>query len=167
MPVLFGGGLFLVFLLIMQTAVVSRLQLLYGSADLFLLFLATWSLQSKSTKNFEFALLASLLASAVSSLPFYIYFITYFGIVIIVSFLKKRIWQTPLLALTFVIIVATITEHGLTIAWLRLTGTSMRIEQSLALVSVPSLLLNLLLSIPFYAFIHDATSMIYPTEDDV
>lgn len=166
MYVLLGGSLFLIGLLVLQTAIVSRLPLLYGSADLFVLFLSAWALQGKAKKSLEFALLAGLLVGAVSALPFYIYFATYIGIVIIANFLKNRVWQTPLLALAFTIIVSTLVEHGLTILWMRLSGVPLSINQALGLVSVPTILINLLLSIPIYAIINDIVGTLYPSEGE-
>jgi hypothetical protein len=167
MAVLLGGISFLIVLLLFQLAVVSRLPIIYGSADLFILFLSSWALQEKSTKNYEFALIASILVSTVSALPFYIYFITYFGIIFIASVLKKRVWQTPLLALAFTILVATIMEHGLTILWLRLGGNTFPLSQTISLVSIPSILLNLLLSIPVYTVIRNIIGNLFPTESEI
>ena len=167
MTVLLGGIVFLIGLLLLQLAVVSRLPLIYGSADLFILFLSSWALQEKSIKNYEFALISIVLVSAVSALPFYIYFITYFGIIIIANILKKRIWQTPLLALAFTILAATAIEHGLTMVWLRLGGNSFSWAQTLGLVSVPSILLNLLLAIPVYTVIRNIIGSLFPAESEI
>jgi len=166
MAVLIGGIVFLVFLLLFQTAVVSRLPLLYGSADMFILFLSSWALQEKSTKNLEFALVATVIVSAVSALPFYIYFITFFGIIGLSNILKKRVWQTPLLALAFTVLAGTVTEHGLTLLWLRLGGNNIPLTQTIGLVSVPAILLNLLLSIPVYTIIRNLIGSILPIENE-
>jgi hypothetical protein len=166
MAVLFAGIIFLTGLLIFQIAVVSRLTLLYGSSDLFILFLSAWALKGKSIKSLEFAIIAGVLVSFVSALPFYIYFVTYLGIVLIAYNLKKRVWQTPLLALAFTIIVATLVEHGLTILWLRIGGTSIQLTQALSMVSVPALLLNLLISLPVYAIISNIVDSLFPSESD-
>ena len=164
MAILIGGIFFLVGLLLFQTAVISRLPLIYGSSDLFLLFLSSWALQEKSIKNYEFALIAVVFVSVVSALPFYIYFITYVGIVILANILKKRVWQTPLLALAFTVIIATVTEHGLTLLWLRLGGNNIPIIQTIGLVSVPALILNLIFSIPVYVIISNIAGSLFSSE---
>jgi cell shape-determining protein MreD len=146
--------------------VISRLPLINGSSDLFILFLSSWALQNKSIKNYEFALIAVVLISIVSTLPFYIYFITYFGIVFLANILKKRVWQTPILALAFTIIIGTLLEHGLTIIWLRLGGNILPIIQTIGLVTVPTLLLNLILSIPVYAIISNISGSLFPSESE-
>jgi len=167
MAILLGGISFLIVLLLFQMAVVSRLPIVYGNADLFILFLSSWALQEKSTKNYEFALISVVLVSAVSALPFYIYLITYFGIIVLAGVLKKRVWQTPLLALAFTILAATIMEHGLTILWLRLGGNAISLSQTIGLVSVPSILINLLLSIPVYTVIRNIIGSLFPAESDI
>lgn len=153
-------------MLLIQTTIVSRLNFIYGGADLYILFLSAWSLQVKSSKNIEFVLIATTFISIASALPFYIYLITYLSIISLAYFLKKRIWQTPILALAFTIIVATLINHGLTIFWIRINGTAIPVEQAIGLITVPTVFMNLLLSIPVYIVIRNIIEYIYPYEGD-
>ena len=54
---------------ILQSAVVSKVALLSGYADVVLVLLSAWALQSQVESAWHWALLASVLVSFVSRLP--------------------------------------------------------------------------------------------------
>ena len=66
-PILFIAGT-------LEVAVFSRLQILYGTADLLMIVLIVWSLNVNTKYSLVMALLAGFMMSFYSALPMYGYF---------------------------------------------------------------------------------------------
>src|SRR5512143_2806587 len=92
----------------LQLAIISRIILLSGNADIILLVLAAWGLQERAKGAWVWAGLASLLAGTLSGIPWYIYLIGYLSIVGAARLLMHRIWQAPLLAMFTVTLIGTL-----------------------------------------------------------
>lgn len=150
----------------LQTAIVSRLQLLSGSADLVLLVLAAWALQGRVTTAWEWGVLGGLLVGFVSGLPAFVPLIGYLLVVAMARLIQSRIWQTPLLAMFVVTFAGTIVIHLMSLITLRLAGDPLPVEDALSLITLPSVLLNLLLAVPVYSMMRDFASWIYPVENE-
>ena len=150
--------------LLLQTVIVGRISLLSGNADLMLLVLVAWSLQEQARALWFWALLAALLTSLASAIPWFIYLLSYLLVVLIARALVRRIWQAPLLA------VFTITFIGslLLLSAMYLQRLLLQIPLDFNLVFsqviLPSLLLNLFLSIPVYALLRDLARSVFPVE---
>jgi len=152
----------LVLALMLQTAVISRINLLYGSADLVLVILAAWALQERVTTSWQWALVAGVLVGFVSSLPWFVPLAGYLMVVGLARLLQRRVWQAPLLAIFAVSLIGTLVMHILSIFSLRLLGDPLPLGDSLSLITLPSILLNLLLAIPVYAGMRDLARWLYP-----
>jgi hypothetical protein len=61
----------MVFLLMLQTGIISHIPLLNGTADIMLLVLVAWSLQEKVTNAWFWALVAGGLVCLVSATPYF------------------------------------------------------------------------------------------------
>src|SRR3972149_12256514 len=85
--------------LMLQTAVISRITLLSGAADLILLILVAWALQEQVESAWHWAVFAGLLVGFVSAVPPVVPIIGYVLAVAFSRFVIRQIWQTPLLAL--------------------------------------------------------------------
>ena len=79
----------LVLALMLQTAVISRINLLYGSADLVLVILAAWALQERVTTSWHWALVAGVLVGFVSGLPWFVPLAGYLMIVGMARLLQR------------------------------------------------------------------------------
>jgi len=66
--------------------------------------------------------------------------------------------------LLFIVLIGTLLQHGLNIISLSILGSRLPLKDSLALVTLPSLLLNLLLALPVYTMITDIAGWVYPVE---
>ena len=148
---------------IVQSAIVGQFSLLAGYADLLLVILAAWALQEGVTTAFQWAFLASVMISFVSHLPWIIYFIGYFGVVIMALLLQRRVWQVPLLAMVSVTFLGTLFMHILTYFYLRLSGTPLSFADSMGLITLPSLLLNMFIAIPLYSMMRDLARWVFPS----
>lgn len=147
----------------LQSAIVSQVNLLSGSGDLILVILAAWALQERVASAWHWALLASLFVGFITRMPWAIVLAGYFGVAYIAQILQRRVWQAPLLAMFSVTFMGTLFTHLLAFGFLSFTGTRMDIGDVLGLVTLPSLLLNMLLAIPVYTFMRDLAHWVYPS----
>jgi rod shape-determining protein MreD len=151
-------------LVMLQTSVVTRLPLLNGTADLVLLVLVAWSLQEKVTNAWLWSLLGGLLVSLVSATP---YFAPLFGYLLVTGLgrlLQKRIWQTPILAMFVLTFIGTFVYQGILFLALVVNNVALDWRESLNLVVLPSVLLNMALALPVHSIIVDLTDWVHPTQ---
>ena len=151
----------------LQTAVVSRITLLSGSADLVLLILVAWALQEQVESAWHWAALAGLMAAFVSGLPPLVLLVAYLLAVSLARYILHQIWQTPVLALFTVTFFSTLLLHLITYLTLVIRGSTTAFGDALALITLPSLFLNFLLALPVHTFIRDMALWVYPVEDMV
>jgi cell shape-determining protein MreD len=154
----------LVILGILQTTIVNRLPLLHGTADLILLTLAAWSLQERVSSSWFWALFGGILVSFSSATPYFAPLAGYLILTLFARMLRRRVWQTPIVAMFLVTFFGTLVLHGLYIGSLLIQGTNLNLRDGLNLVTLPSLLLNILLAIPVYAVISGLSEWVYPLE---
>jgi rod shape-determining protein MreD len=150
---------------ILQSAVVSRIYLLSGVADLPLVMLAAWTLQEHVDSSWHWAFSLGILVGFVSALPWYVPVISYVVVVALARMLQKRVWQAPLLAMFSVTFLGTVVLNLLTYLVMRIGGTDMPFEDVLGLLVLPGVLLNMLLAIPIYAIMRDLSRWVYPTPE--
>ena len=151
--------------LILQSAVISRIYLLSGFADLPMLILAAWALQENVDSSWHWAVALGALVGFISAVPWYIPVLSYLVVVALAQALQRRVWQAPLLAMFSVTFLGTIVLNSLTYLVLQIGGANMGIEDVLGYVILPSVLLNLLLAIPVYAIMRDISRWVYPTPE--
>jgi len=151
----------------LQMAVVSRLTLLHGTADLILVILVAWTFQENVRAAWFWALVAGSLVSFVSAMPLFTPLLGYLIIAGFARLLQSRIWRAPILAMFITIFAGTIFQHLLSIlALLVADGIPISWMDSLNLITLPSVLLNLFLSLPVYVLIGDLAKLVYPAEDE-
>jgi hypothetical protein len=150
---------------IVQSAIVSQFTLLSGYADLILVILAAWALQEGVSTAFHWAFLATVMLSLVSYLPWFVYLVGYFGVVLLALLLQQRVWQTPLLAMFSVIFLGTLFMHLLSFVYLYLSGDNLPFRDSMGLITLPSVLLNMLLAIPIYGLMRDLSHWVFPAPE--
>ena len=150
---------------ILQSAVISRIYLLSGAADLPLVMLAAWALQEQVDSSWHWAVAFGILVGFVSALPWYVPVISYVVVVALAQMLQKRVWQAPLLAMFSVTFLGTVILNVLTYLVMRIGGTNMPFEDVLGLLILPGVLLNMLLAIPVYAIMRDLSRWVYPTPE--
>jgi hypothetical protein len=150
---------------ILQSAVVSQVKLLSGYADLLLLLLGAWALQKRVKSAWLWAALGCAMLGFVSNMPWPVLVIGYFAIVLIAQVLQRRVWQAPLLAMFSVVFIGTLFLHLLSFTALSLLGTPFVFADVIGLITLPSLLLNMLISIPIFTFMRDLARWVYPAEE--
>ena len=148
----------------LQNAVFSQTTLISGTADVILLFLAAWSLQEQVKNSWLWTIIAGLLISFTSAMPFYAPLIGYLSVVGISKLLQVRIWRVPIFAMFIVTLLGTILQHIVYIILLQVAGASIPWGVSIDQVVLPSLLLNLIFALPIYAVVNELVGRIYPLE---
>ncbi len=147
---------------VLQTTLIGHFTLLNGEADLLLVVLVAWALQEGVTTAFHWAFLASVMVSLVSRLPWFIYVGSYGGTVLLAILLQRRVWQVPMLAMFSVTFLGTVLMNILSYVYVNLSGGSISLGDTLGLVTLPSVLLNLLLAIPIFGMMRDVAHWVFP-----
>jgi rod shape-determining protein MreD len=150
---------------ILQSAVISRVYLLSGVADLPMVMLAAWALQENVDSSWHWAAAMGILVGFVSALPWYVPVISYLFVVALAQVFQRRVWQAPLLAMFSVIFLGTVFLNILTYLVMRIGGVGMPFEDVLGLLVLPGVLMNLLLAIPVYAIMRDLSRWVYPSPE--
>ncbi len=156
----------LVLAVILQSTLVSQFSLLAGYADLILVILAAWALQKEVTTALQWAFLASIMVSVVSHMLWIVTLAGYMGVVLMAILLQQRVWQAPLLAMFTVTFLGTLLMNLLSYLYLRFSGEALPLGDTLGLITLPSLLLNLLISIPMYGLMRDLARWVYPVREE-
>ncbi len=151
----------------LQSAIISRLQLLGGNADLVLLVIVAWALQERVKNAWLWGVIGGLLVSFISAMPFFTPLAGYLLVVIFARLLRSRIWQIPILAMLTVTVVGTFGMHLLNIVALFVNGQALPFQDSLSYVTMPSVLLNILVALPVYVLMADLAKWVYPAEAEV
>ena len=150
---------------IMQSAIVSRIYLLSGIADLPLVMLAAWALQEEVKTAWHWAVATGLLVGFVSGIAWFVPVISYLIVVMLAQLLQSRVWQAPLLAMFVVTFLGTIVLYFLSFVILRLSGVPLPVSDTLGLLALPGVLLNMLLAIPAYAVMRDVSRWVHPSSE--
>ena len=150
---------------ILQSAVISRVYLLSGSADLPLVMLAAWALQDGVDSAWHWAIATGLLVGFVSGISWVVPFSGYITVVVLAYVFQRRVWQAPLLAMFSITFIGTIIVGLLSVGALRFSGVDLPLSDVLGLVMLPSVLLNMLLAIPVYAVMRDLARWVYPAPE--
>lgn len=152
----------IVLTVILQSAVVSHIQLLSGFADLPLVMLSAWALQDAVDSAWHWAIATGLLVGFVSGILWAVPVVGYLIVVALAKVLQRRIWQAPLLAMFSVTFLGTIMVNILSLGFLQVFGTLIDVGDALGLVILPAVLLNMLYAIPVYAVMRDLARWAYP-----
>lgn len=150
---------------VLQSAVISRIYLLSGIADLPLVMLAAWALQEGVDSSWHWAIATGLLVGFISGIPWVVPVAAYAVVILLAYLFQRRVWQAPLLAMFSITFMGTIVVSLLSAAVLGLAGVELPLSDVLGLVMLPGVLLNLLLAIPVYAVMRDLARWVYPAPE--
>jgi hypothetical protein len=150
---------------ILQSAVISRVYLLSGSADLPLVMLAAWALQEGVDSAWHWAIATGLLVGFISGISWVVPVAGYIAVVVLAYLFQRRVWQAPLLAMFTITFIGTILVSFLSVGVLRFSDVDLPMSDVLGLVMLPGVLLNLLLAIPVYAVMRDLARWVYPAPE--
>lgn len=152
---------------ILQTTVVSRMPLLQGTADLVMLFLIAWSLQERVQHPWQWAVVGGVLTDFFSGLPFGVFTASYVALTGLAQLLGQRLWRFTVLIQLFLTLLGTMLTHTVSALVIIIQGTRLEFLNVLRTITLPSLLLNILLTIPVYIIVQDLAGQIYPQELEI
>jgi len=150
---------------LLQSAIVSRVTLLSGIADLPLVMLAAWAMQDEVETAWHWAVATGALVGFVSGLSWIVPVLSYLVVVALAQALQRRVWQAPLLAMFSVTFLGTIALSAFSLIVLRLSDISLPVADVLGLLTLPAILLNMLLAIPMFAVMRDLARWVYPAPE--
>ena len=156
------GLLLLLFAALLQVTLMMRINLLQGSADLVLLVMIAWMLQPGNQTSWIWGIPAGLMIGYASALPDYIPLIGYLAAAGLCQLLQKRIWQVPLLTLFSATLFGTFVIHATSMIYLWLNAQPLELVEAMNLVTIPSILLNLILVLPINALMGEVNKTLNP-----
>lgn len=151
---------------ILQSAVVSRLPLNQGVADLMLVLLVAIALQKRVKTAWQWSIIGGLLIDFSSGLPFGIFTISYTLATGLGLLIRERIWRFSFLMQLLVVLIGTLVSQGLSSLVLFLQAGSLDILTVLRVITMPSIILNFMLSLPIFVLTRDVLDQIEPQEQN-
>jgi len=152
------------FITVLQSAVISKLPLNRGTADLMLVVIVAITLQKSVKTAWQWSIVGGLLIDFFSGLPFGLFTTSYLITSGIAFLLRERVWQYSFLMQLLVVLSGTIIIHGLSMLVLFFQGSSLHLTTVLQAVTLPSIILNFMLSLPVFIIIQDIVQQLNPPE---
>ena len=153
--------------IMLQMGVFSRAALLSGTADVVLLFLAAWGLHQRQKFSWVLVVIFGLILSAISASPALLLLIVYLSVFLAATRLQMSFWQSPLLSMFLLIFFGTFLEHGVFVLGLFAQGISVNLAEIFTQVLLPSVLLNMLLTIPIHALVQEVFRNMSPMGTEI
>jgi hypothetical protein len=104
---------------------------------------------------------AITMTAFISAVPWYAIFISYSVIFLLGYFMKKRLWQSPLLSFFLVLILGSACNYLIQFLVLKIIGSNIQWIDAVQRIIIPSTILNLVIGFPIYLIARDFGSMIY------
>jgi rod shape-determining protein MreD len=149
---------------IFQSAVLSRVPLLMGTADILLLTIIAWSIGNRVKTAWYWSVIGGFLASVSSAMPFGVLTLSYLIITGIAQIVRKRIWKIPLLAMFLMTFIGTLVIQISSLLSRLFYGITISTNEAINLILIPTLVLNVLFTIPVYLVITDLAGWLYREE---
>jgi len=149
---------------ILQSAVVSRLPLNRGIADLVLVVLVAIALQKTVTTSWQWSIVGGLFMDFLSGLPFGIFTVSYLLATGLALIIRDRIWRFSFLMQLLVVLFGTMFSHALSFIVLFLQGSDISLGTVLQVVTLPSVILNFMISLPIFILTQDILEQVNPQE---
>lgn len=149
---------------ILQSVVISRLPLINGTADLMLVLLVAITFQKSVKTAWQWSIVGGLLTDFFSGLPFGLFTVSYLITTGIAHVLRERIWRFSFLMHLLVVLSGIIITHTFSYLVLFLQGTSLQFTSVLQAVTMPSIILSFMLSLPVYIIVQDVIEQLKPPE---
>ena len=147
--------------MMLQMVVVNKLPILYGYADIILLVIIVYAMHSGAKNAWFWAILAGLFYGYVSKIPLLIPVIVFSSIILASKYIKSRIWQMPILAYIFLVIMGTFLFQILSLIGLKFNGSAIPIMETINVIVIPSVLLNLIFAVPVYYIFNDFLDVVF------
>ena len=147
-----------------QVSFFGQIRLLDGTTDLIMLCMIAWSINDRTKYSWILVIASGLIMTYISAMPMNGCMWMYLIIWGIIRFIRNHVWQMPLILMLFMTIIGTVIVSVGTLGLLFLQNASVDYAEAFRQIIVPSIVMNLLLSIPIYAFLNDVVNTLYITE---
>jgi cell shape-determining protein MreD len=159
------GIILLLLAALLQTTLISRITLLQGFADFVLIVMIAWMLQPGNHTDWKWGIPAGLIVGYVSALPDWAPLVGYVAAAAICQLLNQRIWQVRLLTLVSATLLGTLALHIVTLGYMFLNASPIDALEALNLITVPTMLLNLILILPTNGIMGELVKLLDPTQE--
>ena len=153
-------------LFMMQIGIFSNLTLLHGAPDVVLVAVIAWALNERVKTGLLWGILAGVLVGFVSALPFVAVLAGYVAITAFARFLQRRVWQAPLLAMFMTTLLGTLLMAGIAMMNLSVESSGFSLQEALSQIVLPTILMNLMISLPIHFIFIDFADWVYPLEEE-
>lgn len=153
-------------LISLQITLSSKLMILNGFADLILIWLIAWIVQVKVDRSWLWFLVGILSVCYISAIPWYANVVGYLIFLLIGIFIKKRLWQSPLLSFLLTLITGGFIYYFVVFLSLKANGSSILLTEAFQRIIMPSVILNLIFAFPIYLIVKDMIVWLYPQEEN-
>ena len=160
----FIGIPLLTLLAILQSVLMSHIELLDGRADLVLLAVISWSLTRRSEEAMVWGVIGGFTLDLLSGLPFGSNAIILLIVTFLVSFLEGRFWEAHLFMPLGVMLVASLTYHFLSTFFVMAIGQDVSLDFAFRRIILPSTFLNVIIALPASQLASALHSRLYPQE---
>lgn len=158
----FLGLPFITLLVIIQSSIISRLNISYGKADIVLIFLIAWTLLEKKNNGIWWAAFAGICMNFVSALPPFTYFAVYLFTTIVCKLLKDRLWNVPILSMVIMAFLGSSLESAISFIAVTFTQVQLPLLESIQKLILPSAALNMIVGIPLFIIARDLVEITEP-----
>ncbi|MCW5875855.1 MAG: hypothetical protein KIS85_03130 [Anaerolineales bacterium] len=150
---------------LLQVTLATRVTLLQGAPDLVLLVLVAWLLLPGNRPDWRWGLPAGLMVGYASALPDWVLLAGYAAGAGVCQLLSQRIWQVKLFTLLSGILLATLAVHLVTMLYLLLAAQPLNMVEAFNLITIPTMLLNLIFVLPLHAIMNEVSKLVQPIEE--
>ncbi|MEJ5241586.1 MAG: hypothetical protein WHS87_10350 [Anaerolineales bacterium] len=150
---------------ILQSALFSRLSLLNGHADLMLIVLAIWSTHPRVAHAWEWTLIGAMLIAFLSAFPWPLTFLLYLIPTALAQTLRAAL-RSHVLSTLIVLFTGTLLMGLLGWGYLFILQSTFSVSDIFGEIVSPSLLLNILLTLPAFILITRLANWVYPGEEE-
>ena len=157
----------LVFMAILQSTLMSHLELLNGRADLVLLAVVSWGLAGRNEEAMVWGVIGGFSLDLLSGMPFGGTALILLFVAFLVSLLGGRFWEAHLLMPLGVMLLASLAYHVLATVVALLIGQDLSLPYVLARIVLPSTFLNVVISLPASQLATALRDRLYPQEVEI
>ena len=148
----------------LQTSLISHLRLLDGRPDLVLLAVIGWALTGRGHEAMILGFFGGLFLDAFSVVPLGVSAIALVIVAAVVSYSEGKFWGVnPIMQLAAVLVGSAIYYAAVILA-LALAGQQIDLQLALSRIILPSLFLNLILTLPAAQLSESLRRVLYPAK---
>ncbi len=153
----------------LQMAIFSQFKIQAGKADLLLLVIVALGLQPEISKidNMLFSILAGFIIGFISAEPFWITVAVYAAAVYFTLFMKERLPQIPLVSMFFASLVFMFIHLAIQAVYYQFLGFRIEFQSSFQNLILPSLMINIIATLPVYFVVSEVRRLVYPGLEEI